>query len=54
MHSMEQLETSLKNKELVDCEALYFQAVESIIRLQQWAQENPWQDKLQEVEKALA
>ena len=53
MHSMEQLETGLKNKELVDCEALYFQAIESIIRLQQWAQENPWQDKLQEVEKAL-
>jgi len=54
MHSMEQLETGLKNKELVDCEALYFQAIESIIRLQQWAQENPWQDKLQEMEKALA
>ena len=54
MHSMEQLETGLKNKELVDCEALYFQAIESIIRLQQWAQENSWQDKLQEVEKTLA
>lgn len=51
MHSMEQLETGLKNQDLVDCEALYLEAMESIIRLQQWAQENPWQDKLQEVEK---
>lgn len=50
MHSIEQLETGLKNKDLVDCEALYLQAMESIIRLQQWAQENPWQNKLQEVE----
>jgi two-component system sensor histidine kinase BarA len=54
MHSMEQLETGLKNQDLVDCEALYLQAMESILRLQQWAQENPWQDKLQEVEKTMA
>ena len=52
MHSIEQLETGLKNQDLVDCEALYLQAMESIIRLQQWAQENPWQDKLKEVERA--
>ena len=52
MHSIEQLETGLKNQDLVDCETLYLQAMESIIRLQQWAQENPWQDKLKEVERA--
>jgi two-component system sensor histidine kinase BarA len=50
MHSMEQLETGLKNEDLIDCEPLYLQAIESIIRLQQWAQENSWQDKLQAVE----
>ncbi len=51
MHTMEQLETELKNQELVDCEGLYLQAIESIIDLQQWAQENPWQEILQKVEQ---
>jgi two-component system sensor histidine kinase BarA len=46
MHTLEQLETGLKNQELVDCEKLYQQAIESIISLQQWAQENSWQEKL--------
>jgi len=46
MHTLEQLETGLKNQPLVDCEVLYQQAIESIIRLQQWAQENSWQEKL--------
>tara|TARA_B110001454_G_scaffold18246_1_gene16694 strand:+ start:37828 stop:40656 length:2829 start_codon:yes stop_codon:yes gene_type:complete len=54
MHSMEQLETGLKNQELVDCEALYLQAIESIICLQQWAQENSWQEILQEIEQTIA
>ncbi|MBL4799264.1 MAG: response regulator [Oleispira sp.] len=52
MNSMEQLETGLKNETLVDCEPLYLQAIESIIRLQQWAQENSWQEKLQTAENA--
>jgi len=42
MHTLEQLETGLKNQELVDCESLYQKAIESIIGLQQWAQENQW------------
>ena len=52
MNSMEQLETGLKNETLVDCEPLYLQAIESIIRLQQWAQENSWKEKLQVAENA--
>lgn len=54
MHTMEQLETALKNSDLVDCDELYQQAIQSIIRLQQWAQENPWQDKLKALEQDLA
>ncbi len=54
MHTMEQLETGLKNRDLVDCEELYQLAIKSIIRLQQWAQENDWQEKLAEIEKELA
>lgn len=50
MHTLEQLETGLKNLDLVDCEKLYQKAIESIIHLQQWAQENPWQDILKETE----
>jgi two-component system sensor histidine kinase BarA len=52
MHNLEQLETGLKNHELVDCESLYQQAIESVIRLQQWAQENQWQEKLTKIEEA--
>jgi two-component system sensor histidine kinase BarA len=51
MHTMEQLETGLKNSPLTECDELYQKAVESIIKLQQWAQENPWQDKLKAIEK---
>ena len=54
MHTMEQLETALKNSDLVDCDELYQQAIQSIIRLQQWAQENPWQEKLKALEQDLA
>lgn len=53
MHNLEQFETGLKNQKLVDCELLYQQTMESIIRLQQWAQENPWQERLTVIEKAL-
>lgn len=51
MHRMEQLETGLKNSDLVECADLYQQAIKSIIRLQQWAQENPWQEKLKNLEQ---
>lgn len=54
MHTMEQLETGLKNLDLVDCDELYQQAIKSIIRLQKWAQENPWQEKLKDLEQDLA
>jgi two-component system sensor histidine kinase BarA len=54
MHTLEQLETGLKNQELVDCEELYQQAIDSIIRLQQWAQENPWQETLKSLQEELA
>ena len=53
MHTLEQLETGLKNKELVDCENLYQKAIESIIRLQQWAQENQWYNALELAKKEL-
>ena len=54
MHTLEQLETGLKNQELVDCENLYQKAIESIIRLQQWAQENQWRNTLELATKELA
>lgn len=54
MHSLEQLETGLKNKELVDCESLYQKVIESIIGLQQWAQENEWQETLKKHKPAIA
>jgi two-component system sensor histidine kinase BarA len=54
MHTLEQLETGLKNQELVDCENLYQKAIESIIRLQQWAQENQWRDALELAKEELA
>jgi len=54
MHTMEQLESGLKNRDLVDCEELYQLAIQSIIRIQQWAQENDWREKLEAVEKELA
>jgi two-component system sensor histidine kinase BarA len=54
MHTLEQLETGLKNQELVDCENLYQKAIESIIRLQQWAQENKWRDALELAKEELA
>jgi two-component system sensor histidine kinase BarA len=54
MHTLEQLETGLKNQELVDCESLYQKAIESIIGLQQWAQENQWQEKLKAQKPATA
>jgi two-component system sensor histidine kinase BarA len=47
MDTLEQLETGLKNQALVDCENLYQKAIESIIRLQQWAQENQWREALE-------
>ncbi|MGK0249883.1 MAG: two-component system sensor histidine kinase BarA [Oleispira sp.] len=53
MHTLEQLETGLKNQALVDCENLYQKAIESIIRLQQWAQENQWRDALELAKKEL-
>jgi two-component system sensor histidine kinase BarA len=46
-HRLEQLETGLKNQQLVDCENLYQQAIESVIGLQQWAQENQWRNTLE-------
>jgi two-component system sensor histidine kinase BarA len=54
MHTLEQLETGLKNQELVDCENLYQKTIESIIRLQQWAQENQWRDALELAKEELA
>jgi two-component system sensor histidine kinase BarA len=54
MHTMEQLETALKNSNLVDCDELYQHAIQSIIRLQQWAQENPWKEKLRALKHDLA
>jgi two-component system sensor histidine kinase BarA len=54
MHTLEQLETGLKNQELVDCENLYQKAIESIIRLQQWAQENQWRNALELAKEELA
>ena len=53
MHTLEQLETGLKNQELVDCENLYQKAIESIIRLQQWAQENQWRNTLEQSKEEL-
>jgi two-component system sensor histidine kinase BarA len=52
MDTLEKLETGLKNQELVDCENLYQKTIESIIRLQQWAQENQWRDALELVKNS--
>ena len=49
MNRLEQFETALKNSELVDCDELYHQTIESMINIQRWAQENPWQEKLERV-----
>lgn len=46
MRSMKQLEIGLKNTDIIDCDALYQKAILSIMNLQQWAQQNPWQEKL--------
>jgi two-component system sensor histidine kinase BarA len=54
MDTLEQLETGLKNQELVDCENLYQKTIESIIRLQQWAQENQWREALELAKEELA
>jgi two-component system sensor histidine kinase BarA len=53
MHTLEQLETGLKNQALVDCEKLYQKAIESIISLQQWSQENQWSDALELAKEEL-
>jgi hypothetical protein len=37
----------------VDCENLYQKAIESIIRLQQWAQENQWRNTLEQAKEEL-
>ena len=50
-HKLEQLETGLKNKDLVDCEDLYKNTLDSIIHLQKWAQENQWRNTLELAEK---
>lgn len=51
MHSMEQLENGLKNNDLVDCDELYQKAIQAIINLQQWSQQNAWQEKLKQIAK---
>jgi two-component system sensor histidine kinase BarA len=53
MDTLEQLETGLKNQALVDCEKLYQKTIESIIRLQQWSQENQWRDALELAKEEL-
>ena len=53
-HKLEQLETGLKNKDLVDCEDLYRNTLDSIIHLQKWAQENQWINTLELAEKETA
>ena len=53
MNTLERLETALKNSELVDCDELYQKTITSIINLQEWAQKNPWQEKLQAVAKKI-
>lgn len=49
MNTLERLETSLKNSELVECDELYQRTIKSMINLHEWAQKNPWKEKLREV-----
>lgn len=51
MNTLEKLETALKNSEMDECEELYNKTITSINSLQEWAQKNPWKEKLQQVAK---